>query len=231
MANHISADEEESVFGSISDGASVKVNNALIVEKGIAKISILSFKNLPSITYLSEMVSEVVSIKFYNSVGSEIEIKDLSEEYEIEITIPYNLSSAKNQKKYHASAPIGEYYFDEKSAKWKDEGLEPGSLDAVSSNSVFETTQLSDFSVVLGAVAGTSSDHSIHQHPVVGGETTNVNATSATENTSSTGGGCSYTPQMSINEQAGNLLLMFAFSLVLFVRRNKKKSKLKLNLS
>jgi hypothetical protein len=221
VANQILIDAEESIFGSTSDGAEVKVSNVLILEKGIAKISILSFKNLPSITYLNDMVSDVVSIKFYNSVGSEIEIKDLAEEYEIEITIPYNLSSAKSQKKYHASAPIGEYYFDEENAKWKDDGLEPGNLNAISSNSVFETSQLSDFSVVLGSVAGTSSDHSTHNHETEGGVTANANAASATgEVSNSGGGGCSYASQMPTNEQSGNLVLMLAFALVLFVRRN-----------
>ena len=37
----------------------------------------------------------------------------------------------------------------------------------------------------------------------------------------SSGGGCNYQAQMPINEQAGNLILMLVFSLILFIRRKK----------
>ena len=82
---------------------------------------------------------------------------------------------------------------------------------------ISENGSVSDevFSVKLTGINETSADGLQ--------ETEENNGVDSTNASGGGGGGCNYNAQMPMNEQAGNLILMAAFSLVLFIRRRKAK--------
>jgi hypothetical protein len=62
-----------------------------------------------------------------------------------------------------------------------------------------------------------------------GSDIGNSNDSNTSSNSGSGGGGCNYQSQMPINDQAGNLMLMLAFSLILFIRKKRRSNGSKYN--